>query len=325
VESAPQRPIDLSICIVTWNGRQVLRGLLESLRESDPRLSVEVLVVDNASTDGSAEMVAAEFAGAVVLRNDSNLGFARANNLAAERARGRLLLFLNNDTVVRPGALWRMVSFLDANPQVAALSARLTDAGSNPRARYMVLPTLPALLHRVRALRWTGIFRSAYRRYRRGDFDPMTSQPVAVICGSAMLVRREQFLACGGWDVGFSFNCEDFDLSARLGKAGVLYYLADAEIVHLGGVSSRSNLGYVYRGYECGCARYLKKHSRSAWAPWIYKLAVTIDMPVRIAALGTEYGFQLLKRRPERARRVRSRLSAASQFLVSGLGEFWRS
>ncbi len=320
----PNSSIDLSICIVTWNGRDVLRGLLGSL-EADPGLAVEVIVVDNASTDGSPEMLAADFREAVVLRNDSNLGFARAANQAAERARGRLLLFLNNDTVVRPGALRAMVSFLDRHPEVAAVSARLTDATQNPRSRYMVLPTLPALLHRVRTLRWTGMFRAAYRAYRRGDFDPGKSQPVAVICGSAMLVRRDQFLDCGGWDAGFPFNCEDFDLSARLGKLGALYYLAEAEIVHLGGVSSRSNLGYVYRGYECGCARYLRKHAGNRWASWVYKLLVTIDMPVRIAALGAEYGLKRLKGEPERARRALGRLSAASQFLLSGLPRFWRS
>ena len=93
---------DLSICIVNWNGRDLLRPLLASIQASRGTLVLETIIVDNASADGSADLLATEFPSVVLIRNDRNLGFARGNNQAARRASGRLLLFLNNDTWFGP-------------------------------------------------------------------------------------------------------------------------------------------------------------------------------------------------------------------------------
>ena len=317
--------IDLSVCIVNWNGCELLRNLLPLLSAACSSLAAEIIVVDNASDDGSTEMVAAEFPDVILMKNTCNLGFSKANNQATKRARGRLLLFLNNDTLVRPDALSKMVFFLDQHPEVAAVGPRLIKADGNPRGRYTALPTLPSMLYRIWFLRWTGLFRSAYHHYRRGDFDPNRSQSVVHMAGSAVLVRSDQFVGCGRWDEGFEFGCEDFDLSARLKQLGALYYLAEAEIVHLGGISSRANFGFFYRGFECGCARYLSKHSQIPYAPWIYKLLVTIDMPVRIVILAVEGTVKWLKGERERARRIFRRLSAACEFMFCNLARFWRS
>lgn len=316
--------VDLSICIVHWNRRDLLRDLLDSLQRAGTTLTTEVIVVDNHSSDGSAAMVRAEFPDVVLLCNSANLGFSRANNQAAAKARGRLLLFLNNDTIVHPGAVDAMARLLEARPDVIAVGPRLIDRAGRPRDRYMRLPTLPVLLDRVRWLHWTRLFRSAYRRYRRGDFDAGVSQVVEQMPGSAVMVRREQFLACGGWDEGFEFGCEDFDLSARLKKLGRLYYLAEAQVVHLGGSSSRSNASFVYRNFECGCARYLRKHARSRLAPWIYKLCVTFDMPARLATLAGRYAAHRLKGERERALAAARHLTATADFYFCHLLRFWR-
>jgi N-acetylglucosaminyl-diphospho-decaprenol L-rhamnosyltransferase len=317
--------VELSICIVNWNNRDLLRELLNSLRVAYVRLAAEVIIVDNASTDGSAEMVATEFPDVYLIRNGQNLGFSKANNLAVANAQGRFILFLNNDTIVRPDALEMMLQLLDERPDVVAVGPRLTNIHGRPRDRYTRLPTLPALLHRIRLLHWTCLFRKTYRDFRRGRFNAAESQPVEQVPGSAMMVRREQFLASGGWDEGFDFGCEDFDLSARLKRVGVLYYLASAEVVHLGGRSSRANTSFVYRGYECGCARYLAKHSRWRAAPWIYKTFVTVDMPIRILTLAGRYALIRIRKKHERADRELLHLTAASEFLFFNLARFWRS
>ncbi|HMF14867.1 MAG TPA: glycosyltransferase, partial [Gemmataceae bacterium] len=103
--------VDVSACIVNWNCKETLRGCLLSLRAQAADLRLEIFVVDNASTDGAAAMVAREFPEVVLLRNAENVGFARANNRAARLASGRYLFFLNNDTVVPPGAIRRLVDF----------------------------------------------------------------------------------------------------------------------------------------------------------------------------------------------------------------------
>src|SRR5919201_1174458 len=114
----------VSVCVVNWNCRALLRACLRSLRTSRQGVRLEVIVVDNGSTDGAADMVARAFPQVVLIRNPVNRGFARANNQAAGRARGRYLFFLNNDTVVPPGALRRLCAYLRAHPEGGLFGAR---------------------------------------------------------------------------------------------------------------------------------------------------------------------------------------------------------
>src|SRR5438876_720723 len=104
-------PIDVSVCIANWNCRELLRACLESLQDQPQGVRLETIVVDNASQDGAAAMVARDFPDVILVRNSANVGFAKANNQAAGRARGRYLFFLNNDTVVPAGSLRRLVAF----------------------------------------------------------------------------------------------------------------------------------------------------------------------------------------------------------------------
>ena len=108
-------PIDVSVCIVNWNARDLLRQCLISLHDQPQGVRLETIVVDNASRDGAATLVEEEFPEVLLIRNDANAGFARANNQAARRARGRFVFFLNNDTVVPPGTLRTLVDYLIAN------------------------------------------------------------------------------------------------------------------------------------------------------------------------------------------------------------------
>src|SRR5262245_35687346 len=109
---------DVSVCIVNWNCRELLRACLESLLRHEQGVELEVIVVDNASTDGAADMVASEFPELLLVRNDCNAGFARANNQAARLARGRYLFFLNNDTAVPPDTLAQLLDHAEAHPEV---------------------------------------------------------------------------------------------------------------------------------------------------------------------------------------------------------------
>ena len=175
VVAPPEPPAagpDVSVCVVNWNCRDLLARCLRSLFAQEQGAAFEVVVVDNASTDGAADLVEAEFPRVRLLRNSDNLGFSRANNQAARLASGRYLFFLNNDTELAAGTLGEFVRFADRNPGVGMVGPRLRGTDGVAQISYRTRPTLPALLHRVSVLRWTGLFRGAYYRYRRSTFDP---------------------------------------------------------------------------------------------------------------------------------------------------------
>src|SRR5262249_44957688 len=200
------RPI-VSVCIANWNCREMLRDLLRSLTPARQRIRVEVIVADNASNDGAAEMVEREFPRVTLIRNERNLGYARACNQAARRARGRYLFFLNNDTVVPRGALRRLCLFGRDNPDAGLIGPRLLDGLGRVQTSARGRPTVPALLHRLSLLRWTGLFRSAYRRYRGRDATQQT-RPVEGMMGAALLMPSWVYREGGGWGESDVFGRE---------------------------------------------------------------------------------------------------------------------
>ena len=215
------RPVspDVSVCIANWNCVALLRRCLQSLFEQPQGVSFEVVVADNGSTDGAAEMVAAEFPQAVLIRNGDNRGFARASNQAAAAARGRFLFFLNNDTLVPANTLRQFLDLAEANPAVGMFGPRLRGTDGLFQISYRRRPTLAALLHRVSLLRWTGLFRRAYYDYRRDTFDPDGVRPVEVLMGAAVFLPRAVFEDSGRWDEQYRFGGEDIDLSTQVGRA----------------------------------------------------------------------------------------------------------
>src|SRR5436190_2485883 len=146
--SRPAAP-DVSVCIANWNCAELLRRCLRSLFDQPQGAAFEVVIADNGSTDGAADMVAAEFPQVVLIRNPTNGGFARASNQAAAAARGRFLFFLNNDTLVPPDTLRQFLDLAEANPAVGMFGPRLRGADGLFQISYRRRPTLAALLHKI--------------------------------------------------------------------------------------------------------------------------------------------------------------------------------
>jgi GT2 family glycosyltransferase len=323
MHSVPATTPDLSICIVNWNCADHLRNLLNSIRRKADDLSVEIIVVDNASTDHSVAMIEAEFPDVRLIRNGRHQGIARANNQAAALAQAELILFLNNDTVIAPGALEKLVSFFQGHPEFSALAPSLTYPDGQRQGNVRASLGFPALLHRVTLLRWTGIFRAADRQYRQVDFNLRQSAAVEYLVGAALLLRRKQFAAIGGWDENFEFRLDDIDLSARLRRFGRMYYLADAQVTHWGGVATELDEPYAYRCSETSCVHYLRKH-HGPWRARVYKALISADMPARIFVLTLTWAAKRLFGERERAARNYRKLAAAGRFL-GDLPLYWRS
>jgi N-acetylglucosaminyl-diphospho-decaprenol L-rhamnosyltransferase len=315
--------IDVSVCIANWNCRELLRACLASLHGQTQGVAVEVIVIDNASTDGAADMTEREFPDVVLHRNATNVGFARANNQAAELARGRYLFFLNNDTAVPSGTLRRLIDYCEAHPGVGMVGPRLSDGSGRTQVSYRLRPTLGTFLHRTALLRWTGLLRGAYRRYRRQEFDPNATRVVEVLMGAAMFLPREVFFTCGAWDQDFAFGGEDIELSARVSRHYQVVYLPSVEITHYGRVSTRQHIGFAATNMAIGFARYLRKSGCSRTGLIFYKVMVTLDAPVQVVNKGLQYLWRRLRGRREKADKSLLALRGLAHFLLRGLGPFW--
>ena len=317
---------DVSVCIANWNCREHLRRCLSSVLECPQGATVEVIVVDNASTDGAAEMVAAGFPDVVLIRNTDNAGFARASNQAAGLANGRYVFFLNNDTVVPPQSLGRLVAFADGHPNVGMIGPRLRDGDGKLQISYRRKPTMRAMLHRAALLRWTGLFRRAYDEYRRDGFDPAGVRRVEVLMGAAVLMPRAVYEQCGGWDEGFRFGVEDVDLSDRVGRVRPLVHVPGVELTHFGRVSSRQNVTFAAPNLMIGYARYFRKSGVARLPLMIYKAVFTLDAPIQLLGKAVQYTWRRLTGADvEKAEKSRLALRGGWQFLTRELIRFWRA
>ena len=314
---------DVSVCIVNWNCRDMLRDCLASLHERYQGVLVETIVVDNASTDGAADMVAVQFPEVILIRNDENRGFARGNNQAAARATGRYLFFLNNDTLVPERSLSKLLDFAQAHPEAGVIGPCLRGGDGQVQVSVRKRPTVAALLHHTMLFRWTNLFRRAYRAYRGRGQDLTTTHAVEVLLGAALFLRREVFAECGPWDERYTFGGEDIDLCTRIGRRYQAVYHPDVEITHFGRVSTRQHIGFAHSNTVNGITRFLRRSGTPRPALWLYKTALTLDAPLQWLRHGVNYLSQRLRGRSRQAAKSLLALRGAGHFLTRGLLGFW--
>ncbi len=257
--------MQISIVIVNWNTEALLRQCLASIMAHPPTGAFEVIVVDNASTDGSVSMVRDEFPGVLLLTNEKNVGFAAGNNRAIEASAGDTILLLNSDTVVRPGALEALWQFMERHPEAGAAGARLLNPDGSLQHSCFPLPTLLSEgLH---------LFHLDHRpRRAMQEWDVSEPRRVGALLGACILLRREAVEQVGLLDEGYFMYSEEIDYCRRLHEAGwALYWAPEAEVVHYGGQSTRQVATEMFLRLYAGKLRYFRKHE-GARAGRIYKL-----------------------------------------------------
>lgn len=250
---------DLSIIILNWNVQDLLRDCLRSLAHS-PALSVETIVVDSASTDGSVEMVAREFPGVHLIVSDENLGYSRGNNLGLAAGHGRHLLILNPDTAIVGDALEAMVSYAEAHPEVGLLGPQLLNAGGSAQPSRRRFPTLAMAFFEST---WLQPFapRSMLDRYYVRDASDDAMAEVDWVTGACLLVRRAVFEQIGGFDEGFFMYSEELDYCRRARAAGWrVMYFPGAKVYHFEGKSSEQAIPERHIRFQRSKVRYFRKY-----------------------------------------------------------------
>lgn len=269
----PASDLDLAIVILNYNTRDLLRDCLHSVFASENLLVFQVCVVDNASTDGSAEMVAAEFPQAHLIANRANRGFSTGNNDAlrwfgfGEEARNglqvaRYALLLNPDTVVPPTALVEMVRFMDERPHIGVAGPRVRRPdGSLDRACRRSFPTPEVSFFRMVGL--SKIFPQSRRfnAYNMAFYAEDAVHPVDSVVGAFMMLRREALTKVGLLDEGFFMYGEDLDWAKRIKDAGwEVWYNGQVEITHVKEAASRQSSKSRIDFYEAMWIFYAKHY-----------------------------------------------------------------
>ena len=262
--TAPVSP-DVSVVIVSWNTRELLRACLASVRAAAAELpgGAEVVVVDNASRDGSPDMIREAFPEVDLVCNTTNVGFAAANNQGHRRTRGRYVLMPNPDTEGRP-FLRDLVAFLDAHPEAGAAGPRVFGSDGELQVSCYPLPTVGRELWRLLHLDRV----HAHGTYPAGFFEATTPQPVDSILGACLMVRRAALDGADLLDERFFIYTEEIDLCRRLADRGWhLYWLPHVAIVHYGGASTAQVAPRMFLELYRSKVQYFRKHfgRRGVW------------------------------------------------------------
>jgi N-acetylglucosaminyl-diphospho-decaprenol L-rhamnosyltransferase len=260
----PGAVTELSVSVVSYRTLALLRRCLSALERDRADVDLDVTVVDNASGDGSAEMVGAAFPWVRLIRNERNVGFGAAHNQAMRVASGRHLLVLNSDATPGAGALRALVDFLDAHPSVAVAGPmlRLVDGSVQPSRRRF--PTIATLLFESTQIQRFWPHNAVLRHYYMADRSDDEPQEVDWLVGACLCVRAQAAAEVGLFDERFFMYSEELDWCRRFRAAGWrIAYVPQAQVVHMEGASTGQNLAARDRFFQTSKLQYAAKwHGR---------------------------------------------------------------
>jgi GT2 family glycosyltransferase len=257
--------LDVSVIVVAWNVRELLRNCLKSVFDQTEGISFEVIYVDNASKDGSVIMVREEFPSVKIIENDENLGFIKANNQAIEVARGRYVLLLNSDTLVLDNAIAKTVGFADSQPEAAVIGCRVLNPDRTLQRTCFMYPSILNMFlsatHLYKVFPRSRLFGRELMTW--WDFDEV--REVQTVCGCYSLVRRAAIQQVGVMDPTYFVYGDDPDWCYRFAQAGwKIMFTPDARIIHYGGQTTRQMARNFRWQLEGSKLIFIRLH-RSGW------------------------------------------------------------
>lgn len=279
----------LSIVFLNYNTRDLTRQALNSVLAAAEGLTVEIFVVDNASVDGSADMVAEEFPQVKLICNEANVGFAAGNNVALRQVTGEYVLLINTDTIVRRDALRTMVEFLDAHPEAGACGCKILDPdGTLQLDSRRGFPTPLAAFCKMSGLSRFFPKHPLIAHYHMTYLDPEQTAEVEVLSGSCMMVRKAAMDQVGLLDEDYFMYGEDIDWCYRFHQAGwKIYYVPTTSIIHFRGESGRGvPLRILYRKSRA-MSIFVNKHMarRFRFFPlWLLQVGIALYGTFRLLA-----------------------------------------
>lgn len=251
--------LDLAIVIVSYNTRSDLENCLQSLHDHPPHASHEIVVVDNASRDGSVEAVRSRWPGVSVIALTSNVGFASANNAGIRRTESELVLLLNSDTIVPEGAIDRLIAALHELPGASVVGPKIVDDAGHLELSYGRMMTPLAELRQKLLVRYASPLTLSWMTAETRQVDWVTA--------ACMLVRRRDAEAAGLLDERYFMYCEDVDFCAAVrANGGNVYFTPLAQVVHLRGRSWRANPAATAESYRRSQLAFYRKH-HPLWVP----------------------------------------------------------
>jgi len=275
-------PVRLSVIVVTWNAKHYVEQCLASLQQLS-ETPPEIIVVDNASSDGTPELIREHFPQVHLIRSDENCGFARGNNIGIQHSHGDYIALVNSDVIVPAGCFDKILAYMDCNSDVGLLGPQMVGPDGSIRRSTMRNPTLWNLLCRALALdrlfqrtRWAGGFLMR-------DFPHDRTQVVEVLNGWFWVARRQALKDVGPLDGQFFMYGEDLDWCYRFQKEGWrLVFFAGARAIHFGGGSSAAApLRFHREEYQANLKYWRKHHGRASTAA--YAAVAILHEMMRIA------------------------------------------
>jgi GT2 family glycosyltransferase len=280
---------DVSIIIVTWNGKKYALECLESLRALNSKLALEVIVIDNASSDGTPDAIEAQYPEVRLFRNQANLGFAKANNIGIAASHGDYVALVNSDVVVPSGCLEKMVDFMKANPTIGLMGPKMLSPTGEIGISVNRLPTVWNYLCFALGLHSLVPHSKLFGGYIMADYPYDKTEDVEVLTGWFWMVPRGALERVGGLDEQFFMYGEDLDWSYRFLKAGWrVVFFAEAEALHYGAASSGQAPTRFYVEMVRANLQYFQKHYGRLGALG-FLFATGVRELVRVAGYGVIY------------------------------------